>query len=151
MPFDSAEFLGDRIASVAPRPSWHARLTKAFRRAMPMRLLRVTAEPLDTALLRVLEEARGLIEEREDWVQGRYETARGERCAVGALRLAASFLDYPAAGVVAHELLTRIAHERGFRDIETMNDHSRHEDVVAAFDVAIGDARSAFRAIDHRG
>jgi hypothetical protein len=50
--------------------------------------------------------ARGLIEQRDEWVQGEYETFHGERCAVGALRVAASFLNYPSAGKVALDLLT---------------------------------------------
>jgi hypothetical protein len=107
------------------------------------RLFRPPPEPLDTAVLRVLEEARGLIAEREDWRQGSYETLRGERCAVGALRLAADYLDYRAAGLVAQDMLTLIALSRGYRDIETMNDHSRHESVLAAFDEAIAAARGA--------
>jgi len=88
-------------------------------------------------VLRVLEEARGLIEQREDWTQGTLETIRGKRCAAGALRLAADFLNYPAAAWVAHDLLTDIAIERGFASIEALNDHSRHETVLSAFDMAI--------------
>jgi len=84
-----------------------------------------------------LEEARGLIEQREDWTQGTLETFRGERCAVGALRLAADFLNYPLAGRVARDLLTEIAIERGFASIEAMNDRSRRETVLSAFDTAI--------------
>jgi hypothetical protein len=88
-------------------------------------------------VLGVLEEARGLIEQREDWTQGTLETIRGKRCAVGALRLAADFLNYPLAGRVAHDLLTEIAIECGFVSIEALNDHSRHETVLSVFDTAI--------------
>jgi hypothetical protein len=84
-----------------------------------------------------LQEARGLIELREDWTQGTLETFRGERCAVGAVRLAADFLNYKAAGRVAHDLLTDIAIERGFASVEALNDHSRHETVLSVFDTAI--------------
>ena len=65
------------------------------------------------------------------------ETFRGERCAVGALRLAADFLNYPVAGRVARDLLTEIAIERGFASIEAMNDRSRHETVLSVFNTAI--------------
>ncbi len=82
-------------------------------------------------------QARGLIEQREDWTQGTLETFRGERCAVGALRLAADFLNYPVAGRVACDLRTEIAIEHGFASIEAMNDRSRHETVLSAFDTAI--------------
>ena len=88
-------------------------------------------------MLRVLEEARGLIEQREDWTQRTLETIRGKRCAVGAIRLAADFLNYPAAGRVAHDLLTDIAIERGFASIEALNDHSRCETVLSVFHTAI--------------
>ena len=93
----------------------------------------------------MLIEARGLIEKKEDWTRGTLETLRGERCAVGALRIATEFLDYPDAGRVAHDMLTRIAIERGFASIEAMNDHSRHEAVLMAFDRAIGRCASVVR------
>jgi hypothetical protein len=92
-------------------------------------------------LLRVLEEARGLIEQREDWAQGTLETLGGQRCALGALRLAADFLNYEAAGRLANALLTDIAAERGFSSVEAMNDYSRHEAVLSAFDTAIAAVR----------
>jgi hypothetical protein len=134
MPFDSAEF----FHSPPPRPSWTARLRQVIRsfRAPP-------APPqLDPAVLRVLEEARGLIELRQDWVQGRYETIGGERCAVGAVRIAAELLDYKAAEARAHDLLARVAAARGFTSIEAMNDRSPHGHVLAAFDEAIMLARN---------
>jgi len=134
MPFDSAEFFHPLPP---PRPTWRARLEarlRAFRRAP-------APPPLDPAVLRVLEEARGLIELRQDWVQGRYETIAGERCAVGAMRIAAELLDYQAAEPRAHELLARIAAARGFTSIEAMNDHSPHGHVLAAFDEAIAAVR----------
>lgn len=134
MPFDSAEFFRPLPP---PKPTWRFRLAariRAFRRPAPH-------SPLDPAVLRVLEEARGLIELRQDWVQGRYETIAGERCAVGAMRIAAELLDYEAAEPRAHELLARIAASRGFTSIEAMNDHSPHAHVLAAFDEAIAVAR----------
>jgi len=66
---------------------------------------------------------------------------RGARCAVGAVRIAADFLDYPAPGQVALSLLARVAASRGFASIEAMNDRSRHGHVLAAFDDAIEVAR----------
>jgi len=140
MPFDGTEFFRN------PSPTgddavWYARLAASFRRACRAVLFRPAPEPIDAAILRVLEEARGLIEQREDWTRGTLETFRGERCAVGALRLAADFLDYPQAGRLAHALLAEIAAERGFSSIEAMNDYSRHEAVLSAFDTAILAAR----------
>lgn len=105
------------------------------------RQFRSVPETIDAAVLRVLEEARGLIEQREDWTQRTLETIRGERCAVGALRLSADFLNYPEAGRIARGLLADVALERGYPSIEAMNDCSRHEQVVTAFDAAIARAR----------
>ncbi len=139
MPLDNPRFEPVVTATTLRGGGLLAALHVVFGRLV--RLLRPAPEPLDGAVLRVLEEARGLIAEREDWRQGSYETLRGERCAVGALRLAAEYLDYRVAGLVAQDMLTLIALSRGYRDIETMNDHSRHEAVLAAFDEAITAAR----------
>jgi hypothetical protein len=40
----------------------------------------------DAVTVQVLTVGRALIEDRKDWVQRRYETRDGRRCAVGALR-----------------------------------------------------------------
>jgi hypothetical protein len=136
MPFDNAEFL----YSPSPEPGVAARIAAAVRD-----LLRPSPpgpQPVDLAVLRVLEEARGLIEQRQDWVQGRYETVAGERCAVGAVRIAAELLDYREAETGAQGLLARIATARGFTSIEAMNDRSPHGHVLAAFDEAIAVARA---------
>jgi hypothetical protein len=136
MPFDSTDFVADRAVRPAGR-SWRQALIRLFRRAAP------PAVPGDVCLLRVLEEARGLIERREDWVQGRYETFGGERCAIGAVRAAAGLLGYRPAGAAAQALLAAIALERGYRSVEALNDHSPHAHVLAAFDAAIARARHA--------
>ena len=138
MPFDGSGFIRAIPDPMPLRPSWLARLLSALRARA-----RQPSPPavLDDAVLRVLEEARGLIELREDWTQGTLETLRGARCAVGAVRIAADFLDYPAPGQVALSLLARVAASRGFASIEAMNDRSRHGHVLAAFDEAIEAAR----------
>jgi hypothetical protein len=140
MPFDGTEFFRKQ-GSADDGATWCGRAAAALRQAFRAILFRPAPEPIDAAVLRVLEEARGLVEQREDWTQGTLETIRGERCAVGALRLAAGFLDYPLAGRLAHALLAEIAAERGFSSIEAMNDYSRHEAVLSAFDTAIIAAR----------
>ena len=138
MPFDGSGFIRAIPDPMPLRPSRLARLLSALR----ARARRPSPPPvLDDAVLRVLEEARGLIELREDWTQGTLETLRGARCAVGAVRIAADFLDYPAPGQVALSLLARVAASRGFASIEAMNDRSRHGHVLAAFDEAIEAAR----------
>jgi len=141
MPFDGSGFIRAIPDPMPLRPSRLARLLSAL-----LGRARQPSSPspppvLDDAVLRVLEEARGLIELREDWTQGTLETLRGARCAVGAVRIAADFLDYPAPGQVALSLLARVAASRGFASIEAMNDRSRHGHVLAAFDEAIEAAR----------
>jgi hypothetical protein len=137
MPFDSAGF---RIA--APPKAERRRGVSAFlARAWRIAFFAAPPEPPEIAVLRVLEEARGLIEEPQDWVQGRYQTMRGERCAIGALRASAALLALPEAGDAAHRLLAEAATAQGFRAVEAMNDHSRHGAVLEAFDRAIAAAR----------
>src|SRR5216684_5818389 len=137
MPFDGTEFCRQPGSPGGKTAAWRGRTIVALRRLLGAELFQPAAEPIEAAVLRVLEEARGLIEQREDWTQGSLETFRGERCAVGALRLAADFLNYKAAGRVARDLLTEIAIDHGFASIEAMNDRSRHETVLSAFDTAI--------------
>jgi len=64
------------------------------------------------------------------------------RCAVGALRSAARLLTLHSLNIEAHNLLLEVAVERGFTDIEKMNDHSMHGQVVSAFDIAIARAQA---------
>lgn len=137
MPFDGTEFVRKQALPASHGASWYARAAAVLCRAFHLAPFRPVPEPLGAATLRVLEEARGLIELPEDWTRGTLETYRGERCAVGALRLATDFLNYEEAGRQAHALLTEIAAERGFSSIEAMNDYSRHEAVLSAFDTAI--------------
>jgi hypothetical protein len=140
MPFDSAEFFSGNPSRVPPGRRRRRAMDAAA--SLLRRMLRsVPPEPTDIALLRVLEEARGLIELPEDWTRGTYESWCGERCAVGALRAAAAHLAHPAAGSAAHALLVGVALRRGYPSIEAMNDRSRHDEVLAAFDEALTAAR----------
>jgi hypothetical protein len=133
MPFDSAERWPPRVADA----SWRGRLARAWRRAVGRGPAPPARAPLGPAVLHVLEEARGLIEAREDWTQGSYETFAGRRCAIGALGAAGALLDYEDAMRVARGLLADVARQRGYRDVEDMNDRSSHARVLAAFDAAI--------------
>jgi hypothetical protein len=111
-------------------------------RALPLEF--PAAEPADTqaAALQVLGLARTLIEDERHWIQRRYETLDGRRCAVGALRGAGRLLSARSLNIDAHNLLLEVAIQRGFTDIEKMNDHSTHAQVLSAFDVAIARARA---------
>jgi hypothetical protein len=95
----------------------------------------------DAATLQVLTIGRALIEDRKDWVQRRYETRDGRRCAVGALRGAARMLNLHGPQSGANTILLSVAMGRGFNDIESMNDNSSHRQVLSAFDEAIGRAQ----------
>jgi hypothetical protein len=95
----------------------------------------------DNATLQHLMAGRCLIEERKNWVQRRYETRDGRRCAVGALRGAARLLNMNGAQGGANAILLSVAMSRGFNDIESMNDNSSHRQVLSAFDEAIARAR----------
>jgi hypothetical protein len=141
MPFDGTEFFRKQATPAGGRAACYARMAASLLWPFRTAFFRPAPGPIDAAILRVLEEARGLIAQREDWTQGALETFRGERCAVGALRLAADFLDYELAGRLAHDLLRQIAAERGFSSVEAMNDYSRHDAVLSAFDTAISAAR----------
>jgi hypothetical protein len=92
--------------------------------------------------VQVLSLARTLIEDERHWIQRRYETLDGRRCAVGALRSAGRLLTARSLNVDAHNLLLEVAIGRGFTDIEKMNDHSTHGQVVSAFDIAIARAQA---------
>jgi hypothetical protein len=133
MPFDGTEFLRHRQDPPQPRLGWRERCAAVLR----IVLFLPPPTTLPEALLRVLEEARGLIEEREDWVSGSYQTSTGERCAVGALRAASSLLNCPAAGEAAQDLVADIVRQHGFDAIERMNDHAGHDAILRVFDAAI--------------
>jgi hypothetical protein len=133
MPFDGAEFLRPRPAPPQLRGGWRSRCAAVLRTILF--LPRPTTMP--EALLQILEEARGLIEQRDDWVRGAYQTSAGERCAVGALRAASSLLNHPAAGAAAQRLIEEIVRQRGFEAIEAMNDHAGHGKILSVFDAAI--------------
>jgi hypothetical protein len=138
MPFDGIGYVGTK-----PTTTW-ARLveiTKGWLPAAkppPPRVLAPlpVAQP-DALTLQVLSVGRALIEDRKDWVQRRYETRDGRRCAVGALRGGARLMRVQGSQTGAHAFLLSVAMDRGFNDIESMNDNSSHRQVVSAFDEAI--------------
>ena len=101
----------------------------------------IPASQPDAVTLQVLTVGRALIEDRKDWVQRRYETRDGRRCAVGALRGAARLMNLHGPQTGANTILLSVAMSRGFNDIESMNDNSSHRQVISAFDEAIARAR----------
>jgi len=96
--------------------------------------------PPEIAAAQLLCAARALIAAEDRWVQGRYETLRGRRCAMGALQAAARALRDTGGFETARDLLRTEALIRGFSHVERMNDRSSHAQVLAAFDGAIGRA-----------
>ena len=162
MPFDGAEFRADppqatrtetmglatKVPGTRP-PGWSAAgpIREALAR-LGQRVglwLRAPATPgivvpPEVAAVRLLRAAKVLIAEEDRWVQGRYETLRGRRCAMGALQAAARALRDTGGFERARDLLRTEALIRGYSHVEKMNDRSTHTQVLAAFDSAIARA-----------
>lgn len=154
MPFDGNGFRAQQLPGQAPAApqlpaipggvrgmiaAWTARF-----RGLPVWAFAPVepAAPANVSAAQLLRAARALIETEDRWVQGRYETVRGRRCAIGALQAAARVLRDPRAFEQAKDLLRTEAMIRGFSHVEKMNDRSTHAQVLAAFDSAIWKAES---------
>jgi hypothetical protein len=146
MPFDGSEFVANPVETGARHPGIWAVLRAAASQFRPSaKGLLPTILPSDSpgvGTVQVLSLARSLIEDEQHWIQRRYETLDGRRCAVGALRCATRLMSLRNLNLDAHNLLLEVAIGRGFSDIEKMNDHSTHRQVVSAFDVAIDRAQA---------
>lgn len=153
MPFDGKEFTGATILAPSPEgpqsPSVWERVRVATKSFLPrLRALPTLRSfspdptlPSEVATVQLLTIARALIADEENWVQGRYETIDGRRCAVGALRVASRLMGVRTPPRDATGMLLTVANGRGFNDIEKMNDRSTHSQVLAAFDEAINRAQ----------
>jgi len=143
MPFDGIGYLTSPAkASIWTRLSNFVLGTPSVAKTIPLRAFQpLPAGQPDAITLQVLTVGRALIEDRKDWVQRRYETRDGRRCAVGALRGAARLLNLHGPQTGANTVLLSVAMSRGFNDIESMNDNSSHRQVISAFDEAISRAR----------
>ncbi len=139
MPFDGLAYLTTTAKpSLWTRLSHFMRGTAPIAKAVPPHLFQpVPPGQPDALTVQVLTVGRALIEDRKDWVQRRYETRDGRRCAVGALRGAARLLNVTGPQTGANAILLSVAMGRGFNDIESMNDNSSHRQVLSAFDEAI--------------
>ncbi len=141
MPFDGLNFVSAPTVAKIPvltRLSHMLFRTPPVAKTFPPHALAPTpADQPDAVTRQVLTIGRALIEDRKDWVQRRYETRDGRRCAVGALRAAARLLDLQGPPTGATASLLSVAMSRGFNDIESMNDNSNHRQVISAFDEAI--------------
>jgi len=149
MPFDGSEFIATPVRTGTKHPGFWQVVRQAARRmrpgakALPLEFPQSSpTEAPAVATVQVLSLARTLIEDERHWIQRRYETLDGRRCAVGALRSAGRLLTARSLNVDAHNLLLEVAIGRGFTDIEKMNDHSTHGQVVSAFDIAIARAQA---------
>ncbi len=147
MPFDGLGYVNTTDTATA-KPSLWTRLSQLVLGAPPVlksvpiqSFQPATPGQPDAVTLQVLSIGRALIEDRKDWVQRRYETRDGRRCAVGALRGAARLMNLHGPQTGANTILLSVAMSRGFNDIESMNDNSSHRQVISAFDEAISRAR----------
>lgn len=142
MPFDGLGYV-----TTTTKPSIWARMTQLVlgappvTKAIPLHAFQpIPVDHPDAVTVQVLTVGRALIEDRKDWVQRRYETRDGRRCAVGAIRGAARLLNMHGPQSGANTFLLSVAMSRGFNDIESMNDNSGHRQVLSAFDEAIARA-----------
>lgn len=149
MPFDGSVFTVTPVKDAPARPGTWEMLRQAARRLNPAARAVPAEIPVskpfetpDAATVQVLRLARTLIEDERHWIQRRYETLDGRRCAVGALRSAGRLLALRSLNLDAHNMLLEVAVGRGFTDVEKMNDHSTHGQVVSAFDIAIARAQA---------
>jgi hypothetical protein len=149
MPFDGIGFQAPAVVDTGIFPLWsrhgcrlwiQTRLRPQARGKRAAQGWYLPAEERNAAVAQLLRDARTLIADPDDWTQRIYRSFRGRRCAVGALRAAASRLEDPSLAWSAHALLIRIARARGFTNVEAMNDRSSHAAVLRAFDEAIAAA-----------
>lgn len=142
MPFDGLGYV-----TSAAQPTLWSRLSQFIKgtppvaKSIPVQAFSPVPNQADALTVQVLTVGRALIEDRKDWVQRRYETRDGRRCAVGALRGAARLMNLHGPQTGANTVLLSVAMSRGFNDIESMNDNSSHRQVLSAFDEAIMRAR----------
>src|ERR1700722_18815285 len=116
MPFDGLGYNGLGSLNTTAKPSVWARLTQfalgtpPVTKTIPLHAFQpIPADQPDAATVQVLTIGRALIEDRKDWVQRRYETRDGRRCAVGALRGAARLMHLQGAQSGAHAFLLSVA------------------------------------------
>lgn len=143
MPFDGVDFPAPTAPNTGLFPAWskqgcRLRFQTGFRRDGRERAARTflrAPSPSDrgAAIMQLLQDAKGLIENPAQWTKGAYRSFGGRRCAVGALRAAARRLHDPRLAWSAHALLIDIAIARGFTNVEAMNDRSSHDAVLGAF------------------
>ena len=146
MPFDGFGYPSTTVTpakySIWTRLTQFALGTPPITKTLPLHAFQpIPASQPDALTVQVLTIGRALIEDRKDWVQRRYETRDGRRCAVGALRGAARLMNLHGPQTGANTILLSVAMTRGFNDIESMNDNSSHRQVLSAFDEAIVRAR----------
>jgi hypothetical protein len=99
--------------------------------------LRAPAPVIETLEQRIIREARALIENPENWVQGAYQHGSAY-CLVGALRRA-HFGNALSDEICPAErfVVDVVKHVAGTDAIETFNDEdAKHGDALAALDLA---------------
>jgi hypothetical protein len=96
-------------------------------------------------VVRILKEARRLLEHNGRLGQGNYRTVQGRRCALRTICDASIMLDSKPARNLEGDLLDLVARRLGYITTERMNDGSTHEQMLIAFDEAISAAGVADR------
>ena len=121
MPFDGLGYVSTTsTTTTAKSPFWTRLIQFALgappvTKSIPLHAFQpVPAGQPDAVTHQVLTVGRALIEDRKDWVQRRYETRDGRRCAVGALRGAARLMNLHGPQPGANTILLSVAMSRGF-------------------------------------
>jgi hypothetical protein len=143
MPFDGSKVIDPAHGNAEPSLVW--RRVDRLRRWLfldkqklpdPGDVLAYPPQPRPLETLQLLTVARALVADRKKWAQGRYETLTGRRCAMGAICIAEEILGSGSSSSATEHLMF-VALNRGYGDVETMNDASSHYEMLLAFDEAI--------------
>jgi hypothetical protein len=132
MPFDAVGFPSGHDAKAPDTPKW---LPRSLWRSLLGRLRDVSDHHQHGATVAVLRDARAMISDEAQWVQGIYERD-GRRCAMGALQAAGRGY-WRAVRRDAAGALEQVARLNGHHSVESMNDSVSHTEVLAMFDAAI--------------
>jgi hypothetical protein len=147
MPFDGVDFRTGCVVDTGIFPKWRWDAWRFWLKSRRARKAEIEPVARSGAVVQLLENAKMLIGDQHQWVQGTYSRLPDKRCAIGALRSAARQFDDISLAWSAHALLIQVASSRHFSSVENMNDHSSHKEVLHAFDEAIAFARTRMQAV----
>jgi hypothetical protein len=140
MPFDAIGFPAEVKAQPVVTSPETTRFLPALWRAFRRRIHDVYGRSEVNVTVAMIEDARALIAEESQWIQGHY-LRNGRRCAMGALQEAGRHYRRSVRRDASAELL-KMAWIRGHHSVESMNDNATHGEVLKAFDAAVAGVRA---------